>query len=1358
MLDNYQPNLIMFFSIRAYLAAIGLLSITLSYGQTNHEYTFKTLTLQDGLSNSDITSITQDSTGYVWLGTQNGLNRYDGTKITVFKHIIGDTTSLPDNRISKVFYDSHHRLWLVTASGISHYRPVSNDFKNYPTRTFTDFPRNAPLDIAESSAGQLLVLSHNNEIALFSERDDRFKQHFKVNSEVATQVMSIYQDKLFLGGKNHLLEVSLLSEDIVAYHRLSTETRSLSSGITQLTVINNQLWITGLEIYPHCFDLTTRTIARIDRLPPTALVTPLSEQVLLTSSKLGTLLYHTVTKQTLSLRSVDHQDFLDNTYSVFVDRDSNLWMASYQRGVIYSLGPRIFRDIRHLSEELVPYVNDISSLQVIDNQLWMGLNTGQVVVEDLETHRYQLFYDDTLATLPGDGTVFSIAEDRRGGVWVGSYQGGVRWYDSTSGSFVKKQAAVDSLRIRSNDIRSIVEDDQGRLWLAVHGKGIDVYDPERQAVVASHGLSVGDTTPYIGDWTKQLAITPDRTVWIASSSGLQMINGATKKFFQHDVSNPESLSNDKVTCLLVDTQGNLWIGTAKGLNVLNPTDSSFTKFTTQQGLNDNYVSSLIEDASGNLWIGTYDGLSCLSYQGVPQTATVRNTELPPGLYSNQFVEQASTIDTAGNLYFATTYGLLVFNPKDLPPVKNDLPVILTNLNVFSDKNTNPANSSSENHTIYHPERIQLPPDENTISVSFAAVNFTHSGTIHYHYQLRGYDKQWLTTTDQSVTYHDLPSGEYEFVVKASLNNVDVSAGRSLPIAIANPWYNTLGGRIVIGSLILVAILLGVYALLERIWLKNHARLREKEREVNQLKIKFFMNISHEFRTPLSLILGPLEELIHSAETLRAQQYFHLIQRNARRLSQLIDQLLDLRQLEQKSYQLQVAEGSLVTLIHEVYESFWYLAKQRDINYQFCDNTQEIDQYWFDADIIDKVLYNLLSNAFKYTADGGLIEVSVTGQPGQPDWTTIEVADTGIGITTDQIDHIFDRFYQVDSSNHQGGSGIGLSLCRELIQLHQGRITVSSTPGRGSIFTVIIPTQSSYYAADDLRLQKQGSHHSVVSNSKYILPDDEETASDSLTESEDQKPLVLVVDDQADLRLFIRQRASDEFNIITAKDGQEALQKAISTIPDVVVSDVMMPVMDGLRLAQLLKEDLRTSHIPIVLLTARVSAEDQIEGLNLGVDDYVPKPFRIEVLMAKLRSLVANRAKLEDLFTKSDWTTMRKRVSESSDSTFLKQVTKVIDENMDNSSLSTDAICKAVGMSRSQLYRKLPAVTGKSVHEFIKQYRLVKAAELLCINHITVAEVASQTGFKYVQGFTRSFKKHYGYTPSQYAKRDTLHCR
>ena len=1345
----------MFLSINVYRMAIGLLSITLSYGQTNHEYTFKTLTLQDGLSNSDITDITQDSTGYVWLSTQNGLNRYDGTEITVFKHILGDTTSLLDNRISQVFYDSHHRLWLVTASGISRYRPVSNDFKSYPTRTFTDIPRNSPLGIAESSAGQLLVLLHNNEVALYSERDDRFRRHLRINSEVATQTMCAYQDKLFLGGRSHLLEVSLLTGDLVSSRKLSTEARSLSSGITQLTVINDQLWITGLEIYPHCLDLTTRTIERIDSLPPTTLVTPLSEQVLLTSSKLGTLLYHTVTQQTLSLRSVDHQDFLNNTYNVFVDRDSNLWMASYQRGVIYSSGPRVFRDIRHLSEELVPYVNDISSLQVIDNQLWMGLNTGRVVVEDLETHQYELFYDDTLATLPGEGTVFSITEDRRGSVWVGSYQGGLCRYDSASGRFVRSQATVDSLRIRSNDIRSIVEDDQGMLWLAVHGKGVDVYDPQHQVVVASHGLSAGDTDPYIGDWTKQLAITPDRTVWIASSSGLQMINGATKKFFQHDADDPRSLSSDKLTDLLVDSRGNLWIGTAEGLNVLNPADSSFTKFTTQQGLNDNYVSSLIEDASGTLWVGTYDGLSCLSYQDVPHTATVQNIELPPGLYSNQFVERASTIDTAGNVYFATTYGLLIFNPKDLPPVKNDLPVILTNLTVFSEKNTEPV-ISSENHTLYRPERIQLPPDENTVSVSFTAINFTHSGTIHYHYRLRGYDKQWLTTTDQSVMYHDLPPGEYEFVVKASSNNADVSVGESLPIVIASPWYNTLGGRIAIGLATFTVILLGIYALLERIRLKNHTRLSEKEHEVDQLKIKFFMNISHEFRTPLSLILGPLEELIHSAEPLRAQQYFQLIQRNAQRLSQLVDQLLDLRQLEQKCYQLRVAEGSLIALSHEVYESFWYLAEQRGIDYQFCDDT-ETDQYWFDADIIDKVLYNLLSNAFKYTADGGSVNVSVTGQPDAPGWTTIEVADTGKGIATDQIDYIFDRFYQVDSPNHQGGSGIGLSLCRELIQLHRGRITVNSIPGQGSIFTVTIPTQSSYYTAGDLRWQKQENHYSVVSNSTYIFPNDEESTSDSLSESEDQKPLVLVVDDQADLRLFVRRRASDEFKIITAKNGQEAFQKAVNTIPDVIVSDVMMPVMDGLRLAKLLKEDLRTSHIPIVLLTARASEEDQIKGLNLGVDDYVPKPFRVEVLMAKLRSLVANRAKLEELFTKSDWTTVRKRVSESSDSTFLQQVTNVIDENMDNPSLSTDTICKAVGMSRSQLYRKLPAVTGKSVHEFIKQCRLAKAAELLGINHITVAEVASQTGFKYVQGFTRSFKKHYGYTPSQYAKRDTLRC-
>ena len=1359
----------MYYRIITIATLIGLAFTSVSYSQTDHDYLFKMLTFQEGFSHPNITDIAQDSTGYIWFGTKNGLNRYDGTEIVVFKRILGDTTSLQDNNIRKIFFDRQHRMWLITPSGVCQYRPTSNDFKTYPLDAAMDHEASLPLDITETSTGKLLVLSYYNTISVFSEERARFEKYAEIDAEIAVQSLNVYQDRLFAGGQQFLLEIYPRTGHVMDSYELHQESRPLSSGITQLEVIGEQLWIVGTRMHLHRFDPVARTLERIDTLPHISSVAPLSDQVLFVGSYEGGFLYHTVTKHVSSLQSVDDQPFPNDIMGVFVDKDHNLWAASHQQGITHTAGPRIFRDTRHLHSDLVPYTDEVSSVQIVDGQqLWIGLNTGRAIVIDPKDHQYRFFYHEPGArNLPGQGTVFAISDDSQERVWVGSYEGGLRRYDVSSDTFVKSESATDSLLIiRSNDIRDIVEDRQGRLWLAVHGRGVDVYDPVQKEVVASHGLSVGDTDPYVSDWTFQIVIAPDSAVWIASSSGLQMIDGVTKKYFQHHAEDLGSLSNDIVNCLWVDTRGHLWIGTAEGLNVLNPQDSTFTKFTTQEGLNDNYISSMIEDAAGNLWIGTHDGLSRLSYATTPQEASIHNVELPPGLYSNQFIERASTIDTTGHLYFATTHGILTFNPKDLPLTVRGPNVFLTNFKVAklvseAEKPATKLTATSWRDPMIN-NRPQLETDENTLFIGFSAIDFVHSGQIRYHYRLKGYQNRWSVSTERNVTYYDLPPGEYEFQVKATLaNTTHPSPVRSLSFSIKSPWYHTPAGEMVLALLLIAVVLLGAYVWLERVRLKNQAQLSRKEREIDRLKIEFFMNVSHEFRTPLTLILGPLEKLMGLTDNDNAQRYIHLIGRSTQRLSRLVNQLLDLKQLEQQRYQLRVVEGDLVGFVREIYHSFRYLAEQQSIDYQFKDITGGLGESWFDTDVVDKILYNLLSNAFKYTPEQGRIEVSIAHRPTRERGVTISVTDTGVGIHEDHLPNIFKRFYRVDTTTHQEGTGIGLSLCQELIHLHQGEITVISTPGRGSTFTVTIPTQADAYPSYRIARSKgkeTPSEYAYAANTPHPFVDhnvvEEALVLAQREDSADPRPLALVTDDNADLLRFVRESIASDFMVITATNGEEAFQKAVATIPDVVVSDVMMPVMDGLHLVKKLKKDMRTSHIPVVLLTARTGDQCQVEGLGEGADDYITKPFSVEVLVARLHSLIANRAKLRELFTGADRPEVQQQVRQSTESKFLHKLTKIIDRHMADASFGTDDICQAVGMSRSQLYRKLSAVTSQSVHEFVKLYRLSRAAEMLCTNDYTVAEVANLTGFKYAQSFNRAFKEHYDCTPGQYAARRT----
>ena len=936
---------------------------------------------------------------------------------------------------------------------------------------------------------------------------------------------------------------------------------------------------------------------------------------------------------------------------------------------------------------------------------------------------------------------------------MGSYKGGLRRYVDSTDNFVASSYEADSPGIRSQDIRSITEDPQGRLWLAVHGQGVDVYDPGQQRVVASYGASVGDHHPHIGDWTFQLVTSPDSTTWIASASGLHMIKDTTKRHFQHQPQSVGSLSSSSARCLLLDSRGHLWVGTDEGLNVFNPEDSSFTTFATQQGLNDNYISSIIEDQRGDLWIGTYDGLSRLSYTSSPQEAVIRNVTPPPGLYSNQFIDRACAIDSTGNLYFATTHGVLTFHPQDLPWLTVP-PVLFTDFKLFDQplERLRSTSTTWAGYVVNQTSEIRLASDENTITIGFTSINFAHYQPIEYHYRLQGYENDWSVSTDQHVSYYNLPPGEYRFLVKATLPGIsEASVTKSLRILIEKPWYDTLYGKAVLVLTLGALLWWLVHVRLERVRLQNQTQLAIKEREIDQFKIRFFTNISHEFRTPLTLILGPLEQLARLAKG-EGKQYVTMIQHNTKRLSGLINQLLDLRHLEEQRYPLRITPGSLLNTVRHVYESFRYQAQQRSIDYYFVDQTQSFGHQWFDPDVLDKVLYNLLANAFKYTSNHGQISVSMVEHPTQPQRMIIKVSDTGIGVPAEQQDKIFDRFYRSDAAAQQEGTGIGLSLCQELVRLHRGKIAVTSTLGLGSTFTVTIPTSAEDYptVANDA-----GSSAPSKAYPPDLLPpfvSQSDGATDATSVTHPNKPLVLVVDDNPSLLAFMQQSLTQHYTVITAQNGKEAFQQAIARVPDAIVSDVMMPVMDGLALTKQLKEDIRTSHIPVVLLTARSNEQYQVEGLQLKADDYIIKPFSMAVLKASLHSLMANRVELKRIFTQNDPLDVLQQVDPSPEKTFLLTLIDIVEEHLDDTTLGVDDICRRIGMSKSQLYRKLSAVTGKSVSEFIKLYRLGKAAELLQTNDYAISEVAHLTGFKYVQSFVRAFKDQYGHTPGQHAKR------
>ncbi|CAN5764217.1 two-component regulator propeller domain-containing protein [soil metagenome] len=1046
--------------------------------------------------------------------------------------------------------------------------------------------------------------------------------------------------------------------------------------------------------------------------------------------------------------------------SVYQDRQGTLWVGTangINRLITY---PKPFHayQVSYSPNAMRLDENNISSV-LVDREglVWLGTSAGLYRFDPRKQHitPVPLTAGDAKAFSPANDVlqwpkIREIREDKAGRLWIGTALG-VSLYNRLADSFTHYPCKI------FHNTSCMALDPSGNIWImgghgSVGNAVLAMFDPERlQFKYTEYALN--DPSGLKDMYGMSLIASRTGDLWVAAGMwGIGRMDHKTGvfRYYLPNPQSPGSMVENDVWCLYEDKKGMIWAGTLMGgLLRLNPETGVFTNYTTHDGLPSNHIKSIIEDDKGNLWLGTYKGLSCFN----PTTHTFRNFDLTDGLPSNAF-GLASVHSRNGKFYFGTDNGLVFFDPDSIQDNTSAPPVFITGLKVLEKKRDLPE------------DRMELPHHENFVSFDFAALNYHAPEKIRYAYQLEGVDQEWVQAgARRYASYTNLNPGEYVFRVKASNNDgIWEEEGATLRFLIRPPWWRTWWAYV--GYTFLgVGLLYGLRQYtVNRERLKNDLKLQrleaEKLHELDQLRSRFFANISHEFRTPLTLILGPLEKLLANPEEEGKHPLFRMMQRNAGRLLQMIHQLLDLSKLEAGSLQLDAKPGNLTQFLRTLAASFSSLAESQHIAFRAHFPQKDVLAP-YDADKLEKIVVNLLANAFKFTPDGGSVSLQVDlPEEGEEKTGVLEimVADSGIGMEQDQLEKIFDRFYQADASptREREGTGIGLALTKELVELHKGTIEVDSQVGQGTRFLVRLPLPT-VQVAEQLPEEAPLALSAIASLSgrpAAVLPAPASAQDQAPSFAQDEnphpeKPVLLIVEDNKDLSGYMAGLFQLTHQVIEAGNGEQGLQQAFATVPDLVISDVMMPVMDGITLCQKLKTDERTSHIPVILLTAKAGEESKLEGLETGADDYLTKPFRATELQLRVKNLIEGRRRLRERFSRHVILQPADVAITSADEKFLQKVLAVVEANLAEADFSAEAFERAVGMSHVQFYRKMKALTDQAPGEFLRNFRLQRAAALLTGHHGNVTEVAYAVGFNSLAYFTRCFKQFYGQSPTEY---------
>nr|WP_319510073.1 two-component regulator propeller domain-containing protein [uncultured Draconibacterium sp.] len=1352
----------------------------------NDPYKFMHISINDGLSNNEIKAILKDKQGFMWFGTAQGLNRYDGTNFKTFLHDINDSTSIPFNAIEYLFEDFDGRLWIRSYENFTVYNPVFESFSSPETVYHgTTIPVNGTQSFFTDSQGNTWLVNSNYGLYKFNP-DNQSADSIRFISSVNKPANNNYLNSVAEDSKQMLWAISNVGElmQINPQTKQTEQTFFLGDEVAnefnkfQLFIdSDNDIWIysPGLPYGVFFLDSKSGKIRNINQNSAglqlsnnmvSSVVEDVSGAIWIGTDHGG---INILNKENKTITVVQNKG--DNPVSIaqnsitFLYRDNEdiIWAGTYKKGISYFHNNLIrFNHFSYSaeSENSLPY-NDVNCF-VEDNRgnLWIGTNGGGLIYFNRQKNKFTSYKHAPAApnSISAD-IIVSLHIDSKGTLWVGTYQGGLNRFNGQAFQHYKHNPDNPN-SISDNRIWSIFEDSKQNLWVGTLNGGLNLFDRTKNQFI--HYTS--DAINSVGsDFIMSIIEDSEQNLWLGTSNGLDVLNLNTKRF-THYAANPNlpgQLSDGNANDIHEDVRGLIWVATSQGLNVLNKNQGTFLVFTESDGLANSNIKTIEEDENGNLWIASLKGISKISVQNYSPLLPVNelqvhieNFGLQDGLQGNEFNQKAAYRTRSGELIFGGANGFNLFNPENIVSHDPNEKIVLTGFKVFNqDVSVNEPFRKRIilDQSITYSDKISLKHKENVFSLEFAALSYFHPEKNTFQYKLSGFNDEWLQVNKgtNELTFTNLNAGEYKLLIRVSKDNASwLEMQPPLIIEILPPFWET-GYAYALYILLIIALLFITWKILtERQRLKFEAEQEHREAEriqqVDTLKTKFFTNISHEFRTPLSLIIAPIEKLIENSKNEEDKKHLVLIQRNARRLMAMVNQLLDFRKMELQKIEVHRDWGEIIGFVREIAASFEDLMQSKNISFSFSGTPNELHTY-FDKDKTDKIFTNLFSNACKFTNNGGTISLTTElNTSGEKPLLTIKISDNGIGIEPQQQMQIFNRFYQTDRSATEinQGSGIGLSMVKEYVTLLGGDVNVESQLNAGSTFTVELPVE--IFTDEEIAAKQKR-----ITTDKKIHQQPLSTNTVDIPAFDKEKKTLAIVEDSADLRFYLKDSFKNKYNIIEAENGAKALPVIEKQQPDIVISDVMMPEMNGVELCSKIKSTRKTKHIPVILLTAKTDTAPVIEGYESGADAYLTKPFDFKVLESRVENLIRSREQLRIMYQALTGIDPEKVKVDSEDERFIKRALKIVEENIAEASFTVENFGSEMGMSRVSLYKKLVALTEKTPIEFIRVIRLKRAAHLLETSQLSVSEVAYQVGFNNPRYFSKYFAEEYKMLPSEY---------
>ena len=1328
-------------------------------------------TTDNELSSSLINAIYQDKRNYIWIATEDGLNKFDGVKFSIYKNHPDDPTSIKNNYVRSLFEDSSGRFWIGCINGVLLYNRTTDNFREIPLFHEDSLITPHITAIIESREKEIWMSTSGSGVIRIKENDTTYCKDVSLSERLSSlHLTSVFQDSrgiFWIASESQGLNRYDPVTDVVTIFKAPHAIKS-----DQISAIcedrNGNLYVGTLTNGLYKFNYATQTfdfIPHIDKsmLFVKTLFIDKHNRLLVGTDGQGIKILNSekMLLEDYQMLSAQFNFSRMKVHAICQDKAGNIWTGLFQKGVFLDPeNPNKFDywGFKSYNKNIIGSGSVMSLLKDKEGTLWIGTDNHGMYKLDKRGESTHYAHSENPNSVPN--IVLSMIEDERGYIWLGSYLQGLARFDKQTGRCVYFDYNETDMvqNMARNKIFCLTKDQDNKLWIGTSGAGVYVFDLVTMEYIKHYHTranEIGEQIP--NNWVNAIECDSEGTIWIGSYAGVFTLNPLTGEKQQY-TKDGRSLSGNVVYCIEEDVNKNVWVGTTEGLTFFDLKNNTNKIYTIKDGLSSNVICSILEDEKRNIWLSTHSGISKL----IVNEGKFVNFYASDGLQGNEFNMGAAYKDQDNQFFFGGINGITAFYPSKINDQRVPLNLFLTALYIM-DKPIVAGQKSGRseiiNGFIADVDTIQLNYTDKMLTLEFSTFDFGFSGHVRYQYMLDGLNSNWLSTEPggNRITFTNISPGVYKLYVKALIYN-DSSTKKTFTLIIYPPWYLTWWAKILYVCLFLLIIWAVTHIIMDRINHRNELLRREHSEQLNETKLQFFINVSHEIRTPMTLIISPLEKLIVENKDDDKQKVYLLMYRNAQRILRLINQLMDVRKLDKGLMVLSFRETDMVGFIDDIMQTFEYQADRRSINFTFSHADKQL-MVWIDLNNFDKVLVNILSNAFKFTHDDGDINIILrTGideneSGALRNYFEIVVSDTGIGIEESKVEKIFERFYQINSNDSSTfGTGIGLHLSRSLVELLYGKIYAKNRSDRqGSEFIIRLPLGNAHLKETEKIAGTVPAIQKSKPESQLQLQEPKEKSKVAVKSK--TKYRVLIVDDEDEIRNYIKEELSPLYKTSEATNGKEALEYILKEKPNLIISDVMMPEMDGNTLVKKVKANINVNHIPIILLTAKASDEDKAEGLEMGADAYISKPFNVDLLKIRIVNLLENRERLGHKATDSEEnkSLIKPVVLRSSDQILYEKIIKLINENIANSDLNVEFLANGVGMSRVHMHRKLKELTNQSARDFIRSIRLKQAGELLSSQKLAVSEVAYALGFVNLSHFSNSFRDFYGMSPKEYAE-------